>query len=397
MDPQLNRSSASFPVFPLLFLTSIFFLNFQGRIVFGPLLPLMVEDFNMGPSGAGSLFFYISLGYAVGLLGSGFISSRLNHRRTIVLSSLAVGISLIAVSLSTSFAATIVWLVVMGMAAGPYLPSGVATITTLAPPRTWGTAFAIHELAPNLGLIAAPLVVEAIILLAPWRVVPLVLAATVLAIGLAYYRFGKGGDFPGQPLAFSTVRTLAREPSFWLMILLFGLGVGASLGVYIMMPLYLIAERDMDRSLVNQYLALSRIASLVLAFAGGWVSDRLGPKTALSGVFLLTGVLTLLLGLVPGRWVLLFLFLQPMLAVCFFPAGFSALSRIGPREGRSLTVSLTVPMGFILGAGVIPTAIGFAGETVGFSAGIAMTGVLLLLGPVVVRRLALEPAEQERI
>jgi NNP family nitrate/nitrite transporter-like MFS transporter len=55
----------------------------------------------------------------------------------------------------TIAAATTLWLiqcglVVLGFAAGFYLPSAIATITSLVDKRHWGKAIAIHELAPNL-------------------------------------------------------------------------------------------------------------------------------------------------------------------------------------------------------------------------------------------------------
>jgi len=45
-----------------------------------------------------------------------------------------------------------------------------------------------------------------------------------------------------------------------------------------MIPLYLVAERGMERSSANALLALSRIPTLVIAFLAGWVTDRFGPK-----------------------------------------------------------------------------------------------------------------------
>jgi NNP family nitrate/nitrite transporter-like MFS transporter len=51
---------------------------------------------------AGSLFLFLSLGYFIALLGSGHISSRISHKKTIAVSAIAVGIALSAVSLSKS-------------------------------------------------------------------------------------------------------------------------------------------------------------------------------------------------------------------------------------------------------------------------------------------------------
>jgi NNP family nitrate/nitrite transporter-like MFS transporter len=76
------------------------------------------------------------------LLASGFVSSWLNHRRTIILSSMAVGGALLAVSISRNLWGIYFGLFILGMAAGLYLPSGIATVTGLVDSRHWGRAIA---------------------------------------------------------------------------------------------------------------------------------------------------------------------------------------------------------------------------------------------------------------
>ncbi len=149
---------------PLLFLSGIFFLNYLSRIILSPLLPTIEQDLKIGHGGAGSLFFLVSLGYCVMLLASGFVSSRLAHRRTIVLSALAVGSALIIVSVSRGLWGIRLGLIGLGLASGLYLPSGIATLTEFVTPKDLGKALAVHELAPNLGLMLAPFLVEAFLI-----------------------------------------------------------------------------------------------------------------------------------------------------------------------------------------------------------------------------------------
>ncbi|WP_340147893.1 MFS transporter, partial [Desulfosarcina cetonica] len=76
---------------PILFLTSLFFINFLSRIILAPLLPTIEKDLSIGHGEAGSLFLLISVGYFISLIASGHVSARLLHRRTIVLSALSLG------------------------------------------------------------------------------------------------------------------------------------------------------------------------------------------------------------------------------------------------------------------------------------------------------------------
>jgi NNP family nitrate/nitrite transporter-like MFS transporter len=170
-------------------------------------------------------------------------------------------------------------------------------------------------------------------------------------------------------------------------MLFFSLAIGASLGVYAILPLYLVAERGMEREWVNALVAFSRLLGLIASFGAGWAADRLGPRRALRGVFLATGTATVLLGFLPGAWLLVPVFLQPVAAVCFFPPGFAALARIGPASTRNVAVALTVPVAFLLGGGAVPAGIAWFGDHGSFAAGIALFGALCLGALALVRTL----------
>ena len=377
---------------PLLFLVGIFFLNFISRIVLSPLLPTVEKDLKIGHDKAGSLFFMISLGYCIGLLFSGFISSRLTHRKTILLSALALGGALMMVSISHHLWMIHLGLIFLGIAAGFYLPSGIATVTELVRPEHWGKAIAIHELAPNLAFIIAPLLAEALLGVFSWRGVLMWSGAGSVVSGVIFIIFGKGGGFPGEAPNVSTLRIILKEPSFWIMMGLFSLGIGASFGVYTMLPLYLVAEKGMDRTWANTFVAFSRVFTLGSSILVGWITDRVGPRKTLMGVFMATGIITLLLGLVSGTWIILIVFLQSTLATSFFPAGFAALSRIGSGRLKNVAVSLTVPVGFLLGGGVIAAGLGIMGEMGSFALGFILFGVILLLGVLLARSLKITKA-----
>ena len=374
-------------IVPLLFLVGIFFLNFLSRIILSPLMPTVEKDLKVGHGEAGSLFFMISLGYCIGLLFSGFISSRLTHRKTILLSSIAVGGAVIFVSISHHLWMIHFGLIFVGMAAGFYLPSGIATLTELVRPEHWGKALAIHELAPNLAFVIAPLLAEALLGVFSWRGVLMLSGMASMVSGVVFMIFGKGGGFPGEAPKVSTLRIVLKEPSFWIMMALFGLGIGASFAVYTMMPLYLVSEKGMDRTWANTSVAFSRILTLGSSILVGWITDRIGPKKTLMGVFMTTGIITILLGLVPGKWIIPTVFLHSMLATAFFPAGFAALAHIGSGKIKNVAVSLTVPVGFLLGGGVIAAGIGIIGQMGSFSLGFILFGVILLSGVFLARNL----------
>jgi NNP family nitrate/nitrite transporter-like MFS transporter len=364
----------------ILILTSIFFLNFTSRISPAPLAPRIEMDLNLSHAETGTLFLFISIGYFVTLIGSGFVSSRLNHTRTITVSNTALGVALIGTTFCSGLWTMRMGLFAVGMAAGLYLPSAIATLTSLVPSQHWGKAIAIHELAPNLSFIAAPLISEAVLLRFSWREVFLVLGMMALIISPIFMRYSSGGDFKGEAPGFSALGQLFGNLSFWLMVLMFSLGVIGTLGLYTMLPLYLVSEHGMDRNAANTLIALSRIPSVLMAFIAGWATDRIGPQRTLKVVLLIAGMMTFFLGIASSSIIRYVVFLQPLIAVCFFPAGFAAMSSIVPPGFRNIAVSLIVPLAFVTGGGLAPIFIGFIGDKGNFALGIMICGGLIAIG-----------------
>jgi MFS family permease len=154
----IQSAGAFWPqVGPVVFLTAIFLINFIARIILSPLLPTIEKELGISHGQAGSFFFLISAGYVIGLIGSGFLASRLSHRITIVISTAGVGLALLAISVVSGLGPMQLGLFSLGFASGLYIASAIATITSLIERPHWGKAIAIHELAPNLSFLQGPL------------------------------------------------------------------------------------------------------------------------------------------------------------------------------------------------------------------------------------------------
>lgn len=360
-------------------LTSIFFINFLSRVILAPLLVTIEKELRLTHEQAGVLFLIISLGYSLALLCSGYLSSRLVHRKAIFASSLTLGMTLLVLSVCQNIWSIRLGLLILGMCAGLYLPSGVATLTSMIRPQDWGKAIAIHELAPNISFVAAPFIGQAFLTWGSWRWLLACLGTASLILGFNFIRINRGGDFYGQAPTLRVVGNLLKQSSFWIVVVLFALGIGTSFGIYSMLPLFMVVERGLGQAWANTLIALSRVSGIFIALIAGWFVDRLGVKKTMTVFLFLTGILTILLGSIHSGWLIVCVFLQPMMAVCFFPAGFTAISRIGPSESRNVAISFTVPLGFLLGGGAVPSLIGWAGEQGSFSMGIIAIGILTLV------------------
>jgi NNP family nitrate/nitrite transporter-like MFS transporter len=371
-----------FPVGAIAFLTGIFYLNFVSRVMLGPFLPLIEHELGLGHGGAGSLFFFIQIGYAAGLLGSGVVSGRFTRRCTIIISSIAVGLAMLGLSRSVSLGEIRLWLAILGTAAGLYLPSGIAAITHLSSEAHWGKALAVHELAPNLGFVTAPLIAEALLAVISWRGVLAVVGCGGILLGGCFALWGHAGDLRGEPPRLQNVARVARDPSLWVMALLLTVGIGSGLGLYSMLPLFLVNEVGMPRAGANTITGLSRLSCLAVLFVAGWLTDRTGDRRALLLCLTTTGALTLCMGLFPGPTLTpVFIFVQAAAGVLFFPPAFAAVSRIAPTQMRNLAISLTTAVGVILGGGGVPAGIGYLAEVASFSLAFTLLGALVLLSP----------------
>jgi MFS transporter, NNP family, nitrate/nitrite transporter len=382
---------------PVVFLTVIFLLNFVSRIILSPLLPTIEKELGISHSQAGFLFFLSSSGYLAGLLSSGLLMPRWTHRSAIVVSVAGLGVAMLTIAAASSLLLMGCGLIGIGFAAGLYIPSAIATITSLVDRQHWGKAIAVHELAPNLAFFIAPFVAELFLQWSSWRAGLSALGGAAIFASVTFSRFGRGGDFPGELLVSSSFGTLIRTPAFWLMVLLFGLGVSSTIGVYAMLPLYLVTERHMEPSWANAVVAFSRCHGPILGLLGGCASDRLGAKQTIVVSLGFTGLVTLLVGLTSDRWLTTVILLQPLLAVWFFPAAFAAIAMIAPANARNLAVALSVPVGFLIGGGAIPTFIGAMGDAGSFTTGFIVAGALIASGGLLALWLELpEPSKGAR-
>jgi NNP family nitrate/nitrite transporter-like MFS transporter len=368
----------------IIFVTLLFFLTFISRFIFAPLMPAIGQDVQITPGQAGSIFFLGSIGVLIGSLSSGMVSSRINHRGTLILSTFVLSLALIACTFAASVWAMRAVMLVLGVCAGLNLPSVVATITAMVDRRDWGKALAVQQMGPPLSLVVGPLLTVALLTWFSWRIALACVGIFCAAVGFAFAKYGKCGAFPGDALSPSLMKDILSQRSFWIMVILLALGMGGQVGIYAMLPLYLVTERGLAAETANTLLGLSQLSPLVMTFFAGWVTDRIGEKRAIFLFLLGSGIATILVGATSGPWLKLSVFLLPALIVCFFPPGFSALSRIVQPKMRSLVAAMGPPTAFILGGGLLPVALGYMGQAYTFGLGIVLAGCAIMMGSVLV-------------
>jgi NNP family nitrate/nitrite transporter-like MFS transporter len=363
----------------------IFYLNMLSRLGLAPLLPGIESELGLRHVEAGSLFFFISVGYGSGLFSSAFMAARLGHPHLIALSSAAVGSSLVLVSFSNSLWTLRTSFLALGFAGGLYLPSGVALLTGLVRRQHWGKVLAVHQLAPNLAYVCSPWMAAMIMGHFSWRFAVAVYGVAAIIMAGVFLIFGRSDGFRSEAPSIGLVRRLVKTPAIWIMILLFGLALGVNQGLFSILPLYLAVERQLDTTMANHMLAISRIVAFAMPLLAGWISDRYGLKKTLFATVAASSIATLSVPLAPADWLGMGLILQAVASVCFFPLGFAVLSRVTSKENRNTAVGFTVPFGYLIGVGIVPTIIGYAGDAGSFGWGIGLLGILTITGLILLR------------
>lgn len=378
----------------VLVLTLVFFFNFMARLILAPFVVNVELEFSLSHVQAGQLFLFASLGVSLALALSGFAARVVKHRHIVVISCLGIGLGLILTSLAQSFAAMKVTLFGMGLAAGLYLPSGITIITSSLSSLNWGKGLAVHEMAPNLAFILAPIVAAAVEGFFSWRGVFAALGTGSLLMGLIFFFSNQGGEAKGESPRPAILKTIFRQPAFWILTVLFGLAVSMTFGVFSMLPVYLVSSHGLDKGWANELISISRIPSLLMALGSGPVIDRIGSKKTVRIALSVSAVLTVLLGLCSGPLIYAVVLLQPMSAVCFFAAGFTAISMSFPNSIRNVAISLIIPLALFMGTGAVPTLLGWFGDQGLFYLGFVILGLIVLGGMNLARWLPYSNAEE---
>lgn len=369
---------------PLVF---IFFLNFTSRMLISPLGVPIQRELGASAAAMGSLFFFTAAGTSLSMLSSSFVTSRLSHRATILASAFALAVPLLFASSSDSVGGLALSYFCLGLAAGVYVPSGMVLVTSLVPATHWGKALAVHELAPNMGFVLAPILAELALAFGSWRVMLVIQAVLTTGAAFLFLTRGRGGEFTGRAPDLTRVARVVRRPAFLILVVVLGLAMGASVGPYGMLPLYLVDMHGYVRSEANQLLALSRVSAVPMVFFAGFIADRLGTRLTMILSTVAVGLLTVGLGLGRGGFLLAMVLLQPPLSVCVFPAGYATIAQLFEPEIRSLAMSMISPLAVALGLGLIPYLIGVVADAGHFGAAFVAVGLAVLASLFVLLRL----------
>ena len=148
---------------------SLWFLNFSTRTVLSPLLPLVEEELAITHALAGSLFFYMSVGFTISVFMSGWISKYLGYKRSIIVSFLTLALALVGFRFAETYYYFAAVSFFVGLTSGIYFPCAIPLITSIFSRKNWGKAIGFHETAASASFLAIPILVALALRFCHWK------------------------------------------------------------------------------------------------------------------------------------------------------------------------------------------------------------------------------------
>lgn len=361
---------------PLFIFWCLWFLNFSTRTVFSPILPLIEDNLSLSHGEAGGFFASLSIGYGLTLLIAGRFASVWGYKKMVVTGFIGTGLVFIALQWAESYFAFHMLFFLLGIATGTYLPSILPIITETYEYKYWGKAIGFHDSAASVSFFSIPILMTSGLHFLPWRRLILILGIASLLLSIYFWRVSIE---PKQETSQedSHYIDLFKRKTVWIMGLLWIFATGSCLGIYSVLPLYLIKERGIDLYVANNLFGVSRVGGVFVSILIGFLIDRYGYQTILKWSILMTGLATISLSLSTTlSQISITLILQATLSLAFFPVGLAAISKLTPLSERSMATGVIVSIGVIFGLGGTPFLLGVIADHLNFKVGILGLGIL---------------------
>lgn len=287
------------------------------------LLPFIRANLRLSYLQSGLLLSAYSITSGVSQLLGGWLGDRTSRYIVIAIGLLGVGLSTLAIGLSSSFSLMLIILVIMGVFSGAYHPSAVSLISGRFEEARRGKAIAVHMLGGSIGFAMAPILGGLIASALGWHWAYILLGIpALLAAVVAWKKFkqweniNSDEQIANTPVTVNDVGNTAPErlsltqvlrPVAVITILAVVIQLVAGSAVAFI-PLYLVDKHSVAPAYAAILLGVIRGGGMAGSLFGGWLSDKWGRKNAITLAFAATGPLLFLLTMLPMNLSLMVIF-----------------------------------------------------------------------------------------
>ena len=315
-------------------------------------------------------------GNTAALFSSGPISLRIGYKRSILISFFIMIVSYVALRFAANYHQFMAVTFVLGISAGFYLPCAIPLITSSFKKAHWGKAISVHETAAGFSILTIPFLVVLALRWFQWQSIFIGIAIVSLVMAFLLMSFSPDPRaVKGQNASLSRV---LRRKSFWIITILWISCAVASIGVYNIIPLYLVTERGMTVDVANTIFGFSRIGGFIAMILVGFFLDHFNVRKIMFALLFITGIATIGVAMIHVYWLLVvMLFAQATFSVVFFPVGLMAIAKTTSLSERSIFTGALMGISSIIGPGLSPVILGAVADRWSFQIGILVVGILV--------------------
>jgi len=362
--------------------TLAFFVTMVGRLVISPVVPLIIDDFDISNTVIGIALTGMWMSYSASQFPSGVLADRFGERVIILVAIGGTGIVSLVIAVAPIFPLFIIGTTALGIVAGLHYTVATALLT-----RTYdemGIAIGVHNIgAPAAGLLIPP-VGAWIGARYGWRSAILLVAAVAVPTFVLFacqVRPTKPRR-PNQPMrgrfTLESIVELLTRPQIAFPTIISVLATFVWQGTASFLPTFLVAYRGQSLELAGTVFASYFIVQAVMQVGVGWVSDLYGRDRAIAGCMILGTTGYVLLIAVPG-WVSL------SAAILLVGTGMGFGAALSPRfldvlseEEQGTGFGLVRSVYGLFGA-LGSVLVGLMADLFGWASAIALLAVLLLI------------------
>jgi len=270
------------------------------------LLPFIRDAFALSYTDAGFAVTAYTIASGVTNAPLGVLADRIGARRVIVWGLVLIGLSSVAIGLSSEYWQLLAFLVVMGIASGTYHAPASALIAEMFSSRR-GMAMGTHTTAGHLSFFAAPLVAGTLAAAGTWRTPYIAFAIAPIACAVLLWRVAPMGTRStgrhGWLATVGDIGAVARRVGALVSLsILFQIVLSAAMAF---LSLYLVDARGISPGVAAALFGVPQLAGLVGAPMAGTLSDRFGRRIVLLLGLALMGPAAWALTAVPNELVFL--------------------------------------------------------------------------------------------
>ena len=297
---------------------------YLARSVLPPVLPVLTKEFSLSHAQSGLLETAYLIGYIISKVPAGELSRRFGARKVLAYSMVGYGASTLLTSSAQGFSHIFLLRFLVGLFQGVHLPVANSLLSDRFGSRQ-GRAIGFNESGANVGNTLAFPVAVSLLSVWGWRAafIALSLPAFLLAAAtLALMREEEENrDIPemsnGNLWEYSRILfPLALSHATYNLVLR---------TTFTFMPSFLVEYRGMAITAAGYLAMVLPFAGIFSKMGSGFILERLGPKTSISGATALSAVFMAGLVRTPGGpWVGLNLLIFGLVLYSFSPIIYSS-------------------------------------------------------------------------